>query len=154
MNSFCCWCCLMSFKARHALLKGKIIANVCVWERKRGGDNTSVILSIKGLRTPKTVFCCVLAKWNTQYLAFIIYSVYSVVLLTAKPRYLLLLHRGKEKSNTVTALARISPANYKNLYLLFFLLCANWVSETESCETFCLPGNFWYSISATYAQLK
>ncbi len=27
-----------------------------------------------------------------------------VVQLTAKPRYLLLLHRGKEKSNTVTAL--------------------------------------------------
>ncbi len=27
-----------------------------------------------------------------------------VVRLTAKPRYLLLLHRGKEKSNTVTAL--------------------------------------------------
>ncbi len=28
-----------------------------------------------------------------------------VVRLTAKPRYLLLHHRGKEKSNTVTALA-------------------------------------------------
>ncbi len=28
-----------------------------------------------------------------------------VVRLTAKPRYLLLLHRGNEKSNTVTALA-------------------------------------------------
>ncbi len=47
MNYFCCWCCLMSFKARHALLKGKIIANVCVWERKHRGDNTSVISSIK-----------------------------------------------------------------------------------------------------------
>ncbi len=30
-----------------------------------------------------------------------------VVRLTAKPRYLLLLHRGEKKSNTVTALAGI-----------------------------------------------
>ncbi len=44
MNSFCCWCCLMSFKARHALLKGKIIAYVC--ERESAGE-ISVILSIK-----------------------------------------------------------------------------------------------------------
>ncbi len=65
----------MSFKARHAILKGKIIANVCVWERKRGGDNKCNTIYYIGLRTPKTVFCCVLAKWNTQYLAFIIYSV-------------------------------------------------------------------------------
>ncbi len=31
-----------------------------------------------------------------------------VVRLTAKPRYLLLLHRGNEKSNTVTALLYIT----------------------------------------------
>ncbi len=33
----------------------------------------------------------------------------SIVRLTAKPRYLLLLHRGKEKSNTVTALTWTTP---------------------------------------------
>ncbi len=37
-----------------------------------------------------------------------------VVRLTAKPRYLLLLHRGNEKSNTVTAL--VSPAILKPFY--------------------------------------
>ncbi len=36
---------------------------------------------------------------------FIFYWGGGVVRLTAKPRYLLLLHRGNEKSNTVTALA-------------------------------------------------
>ncbi len=30
MNSVCCWCCLMSFKARHVLLNGKIIA-LCMY---------------------------------------------------------------------------------------------------------------------------
>ncbi len=42
-----------------------------------------------------------------------------VVRLTAKPRYLLLLHRGKEKSNTVTALH--SSVFYTFLTLFFFL---------------------------------
>ncbi len=35
-----------------------------------------------------------------------------VVRLTAKPRYLLLLHRGNEKSNTVTALVSTSKGQH------------------------------------------
>ncbi len=41
-----------------------------------------------------------------------------VVRLTAKPRYLLLLHRGKEKSNTVTALVEIPLDNVERFECL------------------------------------
>ncbi len=40
-----------------------------------------------------------------------------VVRLTAKPRYLLLLHRGEKKSNTVTALSQSISHKYSRLWL-------------------------------------
>ncbi len=40
-----------------------------------------------------------------------------IVRLTAKPRYLLLLHRGKEKSNTVTALVLLAGVNMVSEHL-------------------------------------
>ncbi len=42
-----------------------------------------------------------------------------VVRLTAKPRYLLLLHRGNEKSNTVTALIVTAACNEQRLCCFF-----------------------------------
>ncbi len=48
-----------------------------------------------------------------------------VVRLTAKPRYLLLLHRGKEKSNTVTALrsCQYGPKSLRNASNTLLNLC-------------------------------
>ncbi len=42
------------------------------------------------------------------------FFLWGVVRLTAKPRYLLLLHRGNKKSNTVTALVKTAVAAVLN----------------------------------------
>ncbi len=52
-----------------------------------------------------------LAQVRPRQFIFLLEGGGGVVRLTAKPRYLLLLHRGNEKSNTVTAL-------YIYIYLL------------------------------------
>ncbi len=74
-----------------------------------------------------------------------------VVRLTAKPRYLLLLHRGKEKSNTVTALiSNQKQAARKWRSLVWSFLHSNLifmtVKDTRNHSTF----NFFFYILIYY----
>ncbi len=50
-----------------------------------------------------------------------------VVRLTAKPRYLLLLHRGNEKSNTVTALGVTDSTEHE------FVTVLGWILQKKIC---------------------
>ncbi len=59
-----------------------------------------------------------------------------VVRLTAKPRYLLLLHRGEKKSNTVTALMQSIEINTGNIQIEFLKYWLN-MHQTGFCFSSC-----------------